>query len=44
MERKEYPNALKYLVQGHLYCKRANSNTEGCEKITQLIIDLTEGY
>lgn len=44
MERKEYSNALKYLVQGHLYCKRTEGKSEGCDKITQLIVDLTEGY
>ena len=43
IERKEYPEAITLLTQGHLYSKRAKKDNQHTQKIYDLMIDLTEG-
>ena len=43
IERKEYPEAIKFIAQGYLYSKRAKKDNRYSQKIYNLMVDLTEG-
>jgi hypothetical protein len=44
IKRKEYKEALKFMAQGHLYCKNTQTTNRTSDKIYNLMIDLTEEY
>ncbi|MEW6601072.1 MAG: hypothetical protein AB1499_08885 [Nitrospirota bacterium] len=43
IERKEYPEAIKYISQAHLYSRKAKIDNEYTQKIYNYMIELTEG-
>jgi hypothetical protein len=42
MERNEYKNAIKFLAQGDLYCRKSKTDNEYSKKLYKMMIDLTE--
>lgn len=44
IKRKEYHEALKFLAQGYLYCKKSQTENDTSDKIYDLMIDLSEEY
>ena len=44
IKRKEYGEALKFLAEGYLYCKKSQTTNQTSDKIYDLMIDLSEEY